>query len=157
MEDFKIEKDKESLSTDQLLEYIKKQKFKIKKLQIDNEKLTNQFSNSLNENSKNWYSIEKKSFQNKKIVYTALKHFIKSIELLAYGYHNLKNKSYRKAFEHWKAETLIIRSAYLSKELAESQKNICSLEQRIAKLKALLARTHQANQVQITNHLLQVF
>ena len=54
--------------------------------------------------------------------------------------------SSRKAFDNWKNYTLTARLTKLTNDLKESTKNNGQMEQRIVKLKALLARTHQANQ-----------
>jgi hypothetical protein len=143
----------ENLSTDQLLNYIKKQKAKIKQLEIENEELlkTNQKFSTLtipdnNDESKLfWRTViqDTNSFKSR-VGRSVMSNFIHilSKKLKGKNDHDLKT-----SFLIWKTSTIEKRAAAAVAAAEEAKENLQQSEQRITKLKALLARTHQSKQV----------
>lgn len=166
------DKSANALSNEQLLEYIKKQKAKIKKLEKDKETLgkinveqeqqiiaataaaaaaavstagTTSPSHSSSDNpSLFWGLIDRESSFKQKLAKIALNSFVATIEKSSLGKKYVPSR--RSLFDHWKEHTYFMKMTAIATELLESSKSYLALEQKTAKLKALLARTHQSNQ-----------
>ena len=156
-----------TLSNDQLLDYIKKQKLKIKRLEKEKESLTrenadqekkilsrvsssaqivsNSNSNSSSDSSSLfWGLIDRESSFKQKLATSALSNFAATITKSGLGKKYVMTR--QSLFDRWKNRTLESRVNSISMELIESNKSYAALEQKSLKLKALLARTHQSNQ-----------
>jgi len=143
MEEAEVKNDK--AKNEQLMEYIKKQKLKIKRLETENESLkaATVAAPAATVGGGPWANIASEPRSRQQLAKCAMKFFLGSVGKTRSGQTAGDRRS---AFEHWKYCTLLRRSEALAKDLAQSQAATASMEQRIAKLKALLARTHQANQ-----------
>ena len=171
-----------SLTPEQLLEYIKKQKTKIKRLEKEKETLVAKHaeeiaatllvtaitetttgkvttngesqkgdakvaisSSSLSSNNGAlfWDMLEKEPPFPRKLAKVALSMFINTI------IHSNKGKQFqpskRSLFDQWRLHTLEMRVEMAVRHATEAKANMQVLEQKTVKLKALLARTHQAN------------
>ena len=154
-----------TLSNDQLLDYIKKQKLKIKRLEKEKESLTKENadqekkilsrvsssaqivsnSNSSSDSSSLfWGLIDRESSFKQKLATSALNNFVATITKSGLGKKYVMTR--QSLFDRWKNRTLESRVNSISQELIESNKSYAALEQKSLKLKALLARTHQSNQ-----------
>ena len=147
----------EHLSNEQLLTYIKKQKAKIKQLEI-----AGQNSNVLNDAHKHsvinsngmqslphptvfWESVSKENelfYRN--LAKMALSQFGYAIE------KNSKNYDMKLCFLLWKLYTLTKKSSEYALESKQLKDALAQSEQKIAKLKTLLARTHNSKQVSLS-------
>jgi hypothetical protein len=151
------------LSSEQLLDYIKKQKARIKRLEKENEVLRKDKearvvqSHALAPAEKQpgfdpllfWELVGRETPFIQNIARSALNSMVFS--LCVNGCMNRKTilhsgDAKRKLFQLWKVQTLQMRSLSAEKVVDELKSNLTASEQRISKLKALLARTHQANQ-----------
>lgn len=150
-----------ALSNDQLLDYIKKQKSKIKRLEKEKETLHKEnveherqigsqsqsggnSALSSDNSSLFWGLIDKESPFKQKLAKSALNFLIGTISKSSLGRKCVISK--RTLFDRWKEHILLSKMSTLSIELQDSNKSFVALEQKTAKLKALLARTHQSNQ-----------
>jgi hypothetical protein len=155
------EKPGAALSNDQLLDYIKKQKSRIKRLEKEKETLhrenieherqigskiesTVKSESSSNNSSLFWGLIDKESPFKQKLAKSALNFLIGTISKSSLGRKCVLSK--RSLFDRWKEHVFLSKISTLSIELQDSNKSFAALEQKTAKLKALLARTHQSNQ-----------
>ena len=151
-----VEKDK--ASAEQLLEYIKKQKLKIKRLQTENDALTKSLSSvQLIDKDKSGPNAAESEPEPGMTSSADPQHRQKSSKAAAANMLNLARyldlfhktetpHTLRSSFMHWKLLDSLGRLTSLSKELETAKTANTAMEQRITKLKALLARTHQANQ-----------
>lgn len=150
-----------ALSNDQLLDYIKKQKSRIKRLEKEKDTLqkenieyerqigskTESKGNSESSSDNSclfWGLIDKESPFKQKLAKSALNFFIGTISKSSLGRKCVISK--RTLFDRWKEHIIIIKMRAMSNALHDSNKSYVALEQKTAKLKALLARTHQSNQ-----------
>ena len=176
-----------TLSNEQLLDYIKKQKAKIKRLEKDKETLgktnveqeqkiiaaiaataaaiassataaataaqqnsTNSSNASSDSHSSSdnsslfWGLIGRESQFKQKLAKNTLNFLISTITKSSLGRENIPTRS--SLFEKWRKHTYKMKLQSLAGELVESSKSFQALEMKTAKLKALLARTHQSNQ-----------
>lgn len=139
----------ENLSKEQLLTYIKKQKIKIKQLEADNENLTKSATTTEKvigkppEPSLFWATIhnEKNPFY-KKLSVAALGRFVDTVEHVS-----SPQLDKRAAFLTWKVNFLQTKLKKSEQSLTDSKAQLQQSEQRVLKLKTLLARTHQSKQV----------
>jgi hypothetical protein len=154
------EKPGAALSNDQLLDYIKKQKSRIKRLEKEKETLHSENvelkhqigskaestvkSESSDNSSLFWGLIDKESPFKQKLAKSALNFLIGTISKSSLGRKCVISK--RTLFDRWKEHIYVSKMSTLSNELQDSNKSFAALEQKTAKLKALLARTHQSNQ-----------
>lgn len=135
-----------SLSNEQLMDYIKKQKAKIKTLEnklIKYEGVTGQDkANSIEANKESsstylfWEFISKQSPFHQKLAKCALTSMITTFETSQLGQQYLP--TVKSLFAKWKENVMLMKLG-----------SITALEQKNAKLKALLARTHSINQKNI--------
>lgn len=149
-----------ALSNDQLLDYIKKQKAKIKRLEKEKETHLKENaergqrvdatlgardnSPSSSDSSLFWELIERETPFRQKLAKSALNFLVGTISKSSMGKKCVASK--RTLFDRWKHETLLSKMSSISADLVDSTKSYTALEQKTAKLKALLARTHQSNQ-----------
>lgn len=150
-----------ALSNDQLLDYIKKQKSRIKRLEKEKEALQKEnieherqnesktgsrvnLESSTDNSSIFWGLIDKESPFKQKLAKSALNFLIGTISKSSLGRKCVISK--RTLFDRWKEHMVLSKMLILSNELHDSNKSYVALEQKTAKLKALLARTHQSNQ-----------
>jgi hypothetical protein len=155
------EKPGAALSNDQLLDYIKKQKSRIKRLEKEKETLhrenieherqigskiesTVKSESSSDNSSLFWGLIDKESPFKQKLAKSALNFLIGTISKSSLGRKCVLSK--RSLFDRWKEHVFLSKISTLSIELQDSNKSFAALEQKTVKLKALLARTHQSNQ-----------
>lgn len=155
------EKSAGALSNDQLLDYIKKQKNRIKRLEKDKENLQKEnkeqgqqidaasgarsgAESSSDNSSLFWGLIDRETPFKQKLAKSALNFLIGTITKSSLGRKCLT--SMRSLFDRWKQQTVQLKIATMSNDLVDSSKSLAALEQKSAKLKALLARTHQSNQ-----------
>ena len=170
-----------SLTPEQLLEYIKKQKTKIKRLEKEKETLVakhaeeiakatvtatteaatgkvtsssesqsedikvaiSSSSLSTNNGALFWDMIEKEPPFPRKLAKVALTMFMNTILKSAKG--KQFQPSRRSLFDQWRLHTLEMRVEMAVRHATEAKASMQGLEQKTVKLKALLARTHQAN------------
>ena len=173
-----------SLTPEQLLEYIKKQKTKIKKLEKEKETLiakhaeeiatatskatiatetekvtttstesqngdvkvattTSSSSLSSNNGALFWDMLEKEPPFPRKLAKVALSMLLNTIIKSNKG--KQFQPSRRSLFDQWRLHTLEMRVEMAVRHATEAKANMQILEQKTVKLKALLARTHQAN------------
>lgn len=149
-----------ALSNDQLLDYIKKQKAKIKRLEKEKETQLKENTEreqrvdatlgardnvqSSSDSSLFWGLIDRETPFRQKLARSALNFLVGTISKSSMGKKSVASK--RTLFDRWKHETLLSRMSSITTDLADSNKSYAALEQKTAKLKALLARTHQSNQ-----------
>lgn len=181
-----------ALTAEQLLDYIKKQKLKIKRLEKDKETLTKQVnesteavvaanaavkaaenaasaatneakavmasaetktplsvassssSSSSTSGSMFWDLIDKESPFQRKLATSAITLLTSTIKKSNFGKKSIQ-PSRRSLFDAWRIRTMELRAEAAVREAAEVKAEFASLEQKTAKLKALLSRTHQAN------------
>jgi hypothetical protein len=156
------ENDKSSsvLTNDQLLDYIKKQKARIKRLEKDalqkesaeKEKEKEQINgtpkvgNDLQSDNSSlfWGLIDRESPFKKKLAKSALNFLIGTISKSGLGRKCVPSK--RSLFDRWKEKAAQCKITAISNELTDLNKSFATLEQKSVKLKALLARSHQSNQ-----------
>lgn len=134
--------EKEKASAEQLLEYIKKQKLKIKRLQTENEALV-KVKVAEEDGSNDGGNVERLCQQKNK---AAVANMLNLARYLSQLCKSATPNSIQSAFSHWKVLNSLSRLEAVSKEMETAKAASTAMEQRIAKLKALLARTHQANQ-----------
>ncbi len=128
----------EKLNSEQLLEYIKKQKLKIKKLQSENETLlkfkndSNQVNitdykiDSIDDDSTYWALVSTKSQFQKQVAKQAVDNFInKLIKILSKSKFNVQA-----TFSLWKTNTTKLKLSQLNSSLELSERNISTLEQK---------------------------
>jgi hypothetical protein len=142
------------LTKPQLLDFIKRQKLKIKKLETENSELleklaaasnsevvfpTNSPSSGNSPNSTSELLRSKSPFH---------KLLIKSSLRSLFRYSQNSKSSPVQYFNRWKVNAQAVRLADLEHKLEETTKNSLELEKRCLKLKGLLSRTHQANKQQ---------
>ena len=148
-----------TLSNEQLLDYVKKQKARIKRLEKEKETLTKlnseqrrqieagaqPISSSLSDDSSLfWGLIDRESSFKQKLATTALNHLVSTISNSSLGSRSFPSR--RSLFDRWRDHTIQSKIMTISGALLDSNKSFAALEQKSAKLKALLARTHQSNQ-----------
>ena len=148
-----------TLSNEQLLDYVKKQKARIKRLEKEKETLTKlnseqgrqieagaqPISSSFSDDtSLFWGLIERESLFKQKLATTALNHLVSTVSNSSLGRRCLPSR--RSLFDRWRDHIIQSKIMTLSGALLDSNKSFAALEQKSAKLKALLARTHQSNQ-----------
>ena len=148
-----------TLSNDQLLDYIKKQKARIKRLEKEKENLTKVNaeqerqieagvqpinSSSSDNSSLFWGLIDRESSFKQKLATSALSFLVSTIGKTSLGRRYIPSR--RSLFDRWKEVTIQSKIITISGALSDSHKSFAALEQKSLKLKALLARTHQSNQ-----------
>lgn len=148
-----------TLSNDQLLDYIKKQKARIKRLEKEKENLTKVNaeqerqieagvqpinSSSSDNSSLFWGLIDRESSFKQKLATSALSFLVSTISKTSLGRRYIPSR--RSLFDRWKEVTIQSKIITISGALSDSHKSFAALEQKSLKLKALLARTHQSNQ-----------
>jgi hypothetical protein len=153
------------LSNDQLLDYIKKQKQKIKRIEKENLELQQNNKEILSKSQNNsnsliskqdhttsnvdsilfWelININKSQPFHTKLAKVAINSLISAISKSKIG-KSFPNK--HGFFSRWKNFTIYQRFLINEKQTQENSKVLKELEQRNSKLKALLARTHLSNQ-----------
>jgi hypothetical protein len=133
-------------SREQLLDFIKRQKLKIKKLENDNKalefKLTVSSSGAPTMQSEGlfWGLIGRQPDFQQRIARAALRSMIGPFR---------RRNSVKIYFSTWKTALRKSKLVELEAKLEESTKNSIELEKRCLKLKGLLSRTHQANKQQV--------
>lgn len=131
-----------AISTDQLMDYIKKQKQKIKTLEIKLQKyelnLSSKklLSNEITPDTLFWEFLSKQSLFHQRLAKKAISSMIYIFENSKLGLYFLPTK--KNLFNRWKEQCIQYK---LSMMMTLEQKNI--------KLKALLARTYSINQKNI--------
>jgi hypothetical protein len=149
----------EGLTSEQLLAFIKKQKAKIKSLEAENERLLKttsaceapqtRFAETpalVHLSASNfWITIRDKEASpfHHQLARLSLLRFLSVLSRRA---SVSLNEHGRFAFLKWKLLTAERRVFSQEAALSEARQNLTQAEQRIAKLKALLARTHQSRQ-----------
>lgn len=149
-----------TLSTEQLLEYIKKQKARIKRLEKETESLKNereqlklaQIERSNVTDGSNpaffWELIEREKPFKRKLAKAALQSLVTVVQCSSHSktallrLHNAKGIFFNK----WKTYTLQDQLHKSTSQCDELRHCLIQTEQRIGKLKGLLAKTHHANQ-----------
>jgi hypothetical protein len=136
---------------EQLLDFIRRQKLKLKKLENENSALETKLATSLTVNSSQqnvgggvddglfWELIARQPEFQQRIAKAALRSMLGPF---------LHRTSVKSCFSDWKTATREAKMAELEAKLEESTKNAIELEKRCLKLKGLLSRTHQANKQQ---------
>jgi uncharacterized protein YlxW (UPF0749 family) len=151
-------------SAEQLMDYVKRQKLKIKKLTAENESLksaaaTASTATAMGREVGPGLETELESASNSR-THSAnqvvsperfLRCAVSRLLTLLTKLHSTTASSPTpisvvSSFAHWHRCVEKSRAENAEKELAQCRSANVSMEQRIAKLKALLARTHQANQ-----------
>jgi hypothetical protein len=132
-----------SISADQLMDYIKKQKQKIKTLETKLQKYEQSSKTSKSKDSSDttkdssdllfWEFIHKQSAFHQRLAKRALSSMIYTFENSKLG--QMYVPTTKNLFYRWKEQTML-----------QKLTTITTLEQKNAKLKALLARTHSINQ-----------
>lgn len=155
-----------ALTNEQLLEYIRKQKLKIRKLEKEVEHLAASTTSSSSSNQLVSFSattLPSETFDSsifwdllnrsppflKNLARSALASLVKTLSNSTLGRRKIPTKS--NAFKKWKVFMYNHRFHSLQSAKEESSKTISLLEQRNTKLKLLLAKTHQANQRNMEN------
>jgi predicted RNA-binding protein YlxR (DUF448 family) len=141
----------ENLSKEQLLTYIKKQKVKIKQLEAENENLGKSVNlpqkvvGKAQDPGLFWATIhnEKNPFY-KKIATAALGRFVDTIESVITSPQKVDKRA---AFLTLKLHCLETKYKKSQQSLTDLKSQSQQSEQRVLKLKTLLARTHQSKQV----------
>jgi hypothetical protein len=146
-----------ALSTDQLLEYIKKQKARIKRLEKEKETLgkvnkeqeleksnaialqSEVKSSSNNSSSLFWGLIGRESSFQQKLAQSALNFLVKTISNSSLGKQYIPTK--RSLFDKWRNGILQVKTEKIQNDLKETTKSFNILEQKTAKLKVHM-RTH---------------
>jgi hypothetical protein len=142
-----------ALSTDQLLEYIKKQKARIKRLEKEKENLTKVNkeqeveksdaialqsevkSSSNNSSSLYWGLIGRESSFQQKLAHSALNFLVKIITYSSIGKQYIPTK--RSLFDKWRNGILHVKTEKIQNDLKEATKSFNLLEQKTAKLKVI--------------------
>lgn len=140
----------ENFSKEQLLTYIKKQKIKIKQLEIENESLikstnsqTKIVSNKPPEPGLFWATVQNdKTPFYKNLAVAALSRFVDTVDRQISRPLNKQS-----AFLTWKLYCLETKFMKSEQSLINVKSQLQQSEQRVLKLKTLLARTHQSKQV----------
>ena len=144
------------LTNDQLLDYIKKQKSRIKRLEKDALQRESSEKGQMNGISKHgndsqsdnsslfWGLIDRESPFKQRLAKSALNFLMGTISKSGLGRKCVASK--RSLFDRWKEKTVNCKITAISNELTDLNKSFVTLEQKSSKLKALLARSHQSNQ-----------
>lgn len=132
------------LTVDQLLEYVKKQNAKVKKLKLENDEFRSQLENRTSESQSNqgfWRDIRCRPVWQQQLARGVLHYLFQSI---------LRPKNFliqlRRAFLQWHRACFEIKISQLEMKISDASETKSQLEQRVAKLKTLLAKMHQSNQ-----------
>ena len=91
-----------------------------------------------------WDLIDKESPFQRKLATTAITLLTSTVSKSSFGKKSVQ-PSRRSLFDSWRVRTLELRAEAAAREASEVKAEFASLEQKTAKLKALLSRTHQAN------------
>jgi hypothetical protein len=163
------EKTGNTLSSEQLIDYVKKQKVRIKRLEKEKENLVklnseqeqqikisasissteiDTKSSSNNSSSLYWGLIERESIFQQKLAKTALNLLVCTITKSKMGKRYIPSIS--SLFDRWKERIEQLKLQTVKNDLLDSSKSILVLEQKSSKLKALLARTHQVTILSLT-------
>ena len=138
------------LSRDQLLDFIKRQKAKIKKLEGDNVDLSQKLSKAglpPAAASSSDVSLDA-SFSLLKPC-TPLQQMMAKVAFRSLFPRARSATSQRSCFARWKLTAVQMKLTEAEQKLEEATKNATELEKRCLKLKGLLSRTHQANKQQV--------
>lgn len=140
------------LTVDQLLDYVKKQNAKVKKLKMENDEFRSQLeirSPELHSGQGFWRDIHNRPVWQKQLAQGVLHYFLQSISRPRSSLSQL-----RQAFLHWCRLSAEIKSAELVTKVMEASETRAQLEQRVVKLKTLLAKMHQSNQKNVEDTVL---
>jgi hypothetical protein len=142
------------LTVEQLLDYVKKQNAKVKKLKLENDEIQSQLGAATASaphptGDGFWRDIHCRPEWQRQLARGVLAH-------LLHSFQRPKNllTQLRRAFLHWHRLTAELHTSALTKQLTEASETQTQLEQRVSKLKTLLARMHQSNQKNVEDTVL---
>jgi hypothetical protein len=142
------------LTVEQLLDYVKKQNAKVKKLKLENDEIRSQLSTvAATEPQPSgdgfWREIHNRPEWQRQLARGVLAHLLYSFQIPK----NLLTQL-RRAFLHWHRLSTELHTSVLKKQLTEASETQTQLEQRVSKLKTLLSRMHQSNQKNVEDTVL---
>jgi hypothetical protein len=133
------------LTVEQLLDYVKKQNAKVKKLKLENDEFRSQLESVAPQPQTTgdgfWRDITSRPEWQQRLAHGAVSYFLQSLQK-----PKELSTQLRRAFLHWHRLVAEFDSIELQKKLLDASETQCQLEQRVTKLKTLLSRMHQSNQ-----------
>jgi hypothetical protein len=141
------------LTVEQLLDYVKKQNAKVKKLKLENDEIRSQLESAAPQAHTTgdgfWREIGSRPEWQQRLAHGAVSYLLQSLQKPNESFNQL-----RRAFLHWHRLVAELDSIQVKKKLSEAFESQSQLEQRVSKLKTLLARMHQSNQKNVEDTVL---